>query len=78
MLLKKHIKIIQFEFNSHNVHSRVFLRDFYLILKDFEFYRIFQNGIIKLGPYSHLNEIFTLQNIVAVRNDFCYLIKAKS
>jgi len=71
MLLNKQVKIIQFEFNSHNVHSRVFLRDFYLLLTGFEFYRIFQNGIIKLGPYSHLNEIFTLQNIVAIRTELC-------
>src|SRR5258708_1156157 len=35
MLTNKHIKIIQFEFNSHNVYSRVFLRDFYLMLKDY-------------------------------------------
>jgi FkbM family methyltransferase len=70
------IKIIQFEFNSHNVHSRVFLRDFYLVLKDFEFYRIVPGGMIALGEYNHINEIFMLQNIVAVRKDLCHLIKA--
>src|SRR6185503_5154395 len=65
-LLNKQIKIIQFEFNSHNVYSRVFLRDFYLILPGYKFYRILQNGITKLGSYNHLNEIFALQNIVAI------------
>jgi len=78
MLSNNHIKIIQFEFNSHNVHSRVFLRDFYLLLAGFDFYRIFRNGIIKLGPYSHLNEIFTLQNIVAIRTELCDGVSSKS
>ena len=76
-LSNRRIKVIQFEFNTHNVYSRVFLRDFYLILNDFEFYRILQNGIIKLGAYSPLNELFTLQNIVAIRKDICHLIKTK-
>lgn len=77
MLANKHIKIIQFEFNSHNVYSRVFLRDFYLMLKDYEFYRVSQNGVIELGPYNSINEIFILQNIIAVRNDVCDLIKTR-
>ncbi|HZY37873.1 MAG TPA: FkbM family methyltransferase [Mucilaginibacter sp.] len=67
-------KIIQFEFNSHNVYSRVFLRDFYLALENFEFYRIIQDGLLKLGPYSPLNEIFVQQNLLAVRKDICHLI----
>jgi len=75
MLQTKCIKLIQFEFNSHNVYSRVFLRDFYLLLKDFEFYRILQNGIMKLGPYKPANEIFIQQNIVAIQRDLSYLIK---
>jgi FkbM family methyltransferase len=77
MLANKQIKVIQFEFNAHNVYSRVFLRDFYLVLNDFEFYRLSGNGIIKLGPYSSYNEIFLLQNILAVRKDITHLIKAK-
>jgi FkbM family methyltransferase len=75
LLLTDSIKIIQFEFNAHNIYSRVFLRDFYLTLPQFEFYRIVQNGLIALGPYTHLNEIFNLQNIVAVRKEFRHLIK---
>ena len=69
------LKIIQFEFNSHNVFSRVFLRDFYLILENFEFYRILESGLAKLGPYTALNEIFVQQNLLAVRRDLCHLIK---
>jgi len=78
MLLNKGIKIIQFEINTHNVYSRVFLNDFYQILPDFEFYRILPDELIKIGPYNPQNEIFTLQNIVAFRKDLGYFIKAKS
>ena len=77
MLLNKQIKCIQFEFNSHNVYSRVFLRDFYLYLNDFEFYRVVNDGIVQLGPYSSYNEIFLLQNILAVRKDIAQLIKTE-
>ncbi|HEY9003103.1 MAG TPA: FkbM family methyltransferase [Mucilaginibacter sp.] len=78
MLLNGQIKIIQFEINTHNVYSRVFLNDFYQILSDFEFYRILPDELIKIGPYNPQNEIFTLQNIVAFRKDAGYFIKAKS
>ena len=67
LLLKNNaIKIIQFEFNTHNIYARVFLRDFYLLLTCFEFYRLQQNGMLKLGAYNPVNEIFTAQNIIAV------------
>ena len=78
MLKNKNIKIVQFEFNSHNVYSRVFLRDFYLLLEDFEFFRIIKNGIVKLGPYSHANEIFVHQNFVAIQKNLCSSIKPSS
>ena len=67
LLLKNNaIKIIQFEFNTHNIYARVFLRDFYLLLTGFEFYRLQQNGMVKLGAYNPVNEIFTAQNIIAI------------
>jgi FkbM family methyltransferase len=60
------IKIIQFEFNTHNIYAKVFLRDFYLMLMDFEFYRLKQDGLVHLGDYTARNEIFTAQNLLAV------------
>jgi len=75
MLENARIRFIQFEFNSHNVYSRVFLRDFYVLLSGFEFYRIVQNGIDKLGPYNTANEIFVQQNILAVKQDANHCIK---
>ncbi len=74
MLRHKKIEIIQFEFNLHNVYSRVYLRDFYLLLNDFEIFRIIPHGLISLGAYNSVNEIFLLQNFLAVRKDKCYLI----
>jgi FkbM family methyltransferase len=63
------IEIIQFEFNTHNIYSRVFLRDFYLLLKDYNFYRLNRKGILALGNYKPSNEIFTAQNLLAVHKN---------
>jgi FkbM family methyltransferase len=78
LLLTDSIKVIQFEFNLHNIYAHVFLRDFYVVLHNFEFYRLSQNGFVALGGYSTFNEIFILQNIVAIRKDICHLIKTKT
>lgn len=60
------IDIIQFEFSYTNILKRVFLYDFYQLLKNYQFYRILRNNLLPLGKYSPKNEIFQLQNIVAV------------
>ncbi len=57
---------IQFEFNEMNVFSRSFLRDFYAILPNFDFFRLAENQLIPLGPYASTNEIFRYQNLLAV------------
>lgn len=64
-----HIEVIQFEFNRHNILSRTFLKDFYDLMPDFTFYRIGPDRLIPLGTYKPHNEIFRIQNIVAVRQD---------
>jgi len=74
MLSHSNIEVIQFEFNIHNVYSRVYLRDFYSLLSDFKIFRIVPNGLINLGDYNSSNEIFLLQNLLAVRKDICHLI----
>jgi FkbM family methyltransferase len=68
MLTNGKIQFIQFEFNEMNVVSRVFLKDFYDLLKDFTFYRLSKDRLIPLGPYDPKNEIFQFQNILAARN----------
>jgi FkbM family methyltransferase len=66
MLVNNRIPLIQFEFNEMNVVSRVFLKDFYEILSDYDLFRIDSNRLIPLGGYNSRNEIFQFQNILAI------------
>lgn len=66
MIKNKVIKLIQFEFNNFNVCSRIFLKDFYDLLNDYNFYRIKKDKLIPLGKYDTINEIFKYQNILAI------------
>ena len=66
MLEENRIRIIQFEFNATHVFSRVFLRDFYLLLTDYELYRIDTGNLIHLPIYDTANEIFQFQNFLAI------------
>jgi FkbM family methyltransferase len=68
MIQSNAIRAIQFEFNEMNVMSRVFLRDFYDVLKGFSFYRLLPDGLLPLGRYSSRNEIFVFQNILAIND----------
>lgn len=68
MIKKGGIKIIQFEFNEMNIISRVFLRDFYHILKDYRIYRLSEKRLIPMFKYDSINEIFKFQNILAIHN----------
>ena len=65
MIQENRIGIIQFEFNEMNVISRVFLRDFYELLNDFELFRLDSHKLIHL-KYHPRNEIFRFQNFVAI------------
>lgn len=67
---ENNIGIIQFEFNEMNIVSKIFLRDFYALLSNYSFYRIYKKGLISLGDYNSTNEIFKYQNIVAINNEF--------
>jgi hypothetical protein len=62
------VPVIHFEFNEMNVISRVFFRDFVLMLTGYDFYRMLPDNIVKLEPYIPVKtEIFAFQNIVAVK-----------
>jgi FkbM family methyltransferase len=64
------IDLIQFEFNEMNVVSRVFLRDFFDLLGNFNLYRLLPNGLLPLQYDPPLmNELFSYQSIVAIRKD---------
>lgn len=64
----KKIDIIQFEFGDMNVIARVFFKDFFDTLPDYNFYRLLPDALISIEEYDpKLHEIFAFQNIVAVR-----------
>ncbi|MBI5403063.1 MAG: FkbM family methyltransferase [Ignavibacteriae bacterium] len=64
------IDIIHFEFNSMNVYSRVYFRDFFELLSNFDLYRLLPKSFIHIKKYEPIHcEIFAYQNIVAVRKD---------
>jgi len=61
------ISAIHFEFNEMNVLSRVFFRDFWNLLPNYDFYRLVSDGMIKIENYSPVFcEIFGYQNIIAI------------
>lgn len=62
------ISAIQFEFNNMNIYSRVFLRDFFEILRDFNIYRLLPKSLLSI-QYRSKHEIFQFQNFLAVRKD---------
>ena len=60
------INVIQFEFNEMNVTSKVFLKDFYDLLSQYNFYRLLPDGLLSLNPYNSRHEIFQFQNIICI------------
>jgi FkbM family methyltransferase len=64
------VKIIQFEFNEMNIASRVFFKDFYDLLSDYDLFRLMPYGFLPIKNYDpKIHEIFAFQNIVAFRKD---------
>ena len=64
---------IQFEFNEMNIESRVFMKDFFNILPEYDFFRLLPDGYIPLGNINTYRnpltlELFAMQNIVAIQN----------
>ena len=69
-LKNRMIDIIHFEFNEMNTISRVFMKDFVEYLTNYDLYRLLPHGYLKINYENPLlNEIFSYQNIVAVRKD---------
>jgi len=63
------ISTIHFEFNSMNIISKVFMKDFIKILPQYSFYRVLPDGLLKIEKEKVLlTEIFGFQNIVAINN----------
>ena len=77
VLAARKVKLIHFEFNEMNVISRVFFRDFFHLLRNFDLFRMLRGGLIRLHEYRPVeNELFAYQNILAVHksclSDFVY------
>jgi FkbM family methyltransferase len=61
------VDLIHFEFNEMNVTSRVFFKDFWDFLPNYDLYRMLPDGLIPIKSYNPVFcEIFAYQNIVAV------------
>jgi hypothetical protein len=66
MIKNKAIRFIQFEFGGCNIESRVFLKNFWDLLKDdFKLYRIVSDGVYPITEYNETLEIFTYTNFFA-------------
>ncbi len=63
------IKLIQFEFGGTDIDSRVFFRDIWDLLKEFNFeiFRITPYGLLFLEEYSENLEIFIYTNYIAFK-----------
>lgn len=60
------IEMIHFEFNEMNVISRVFFKDIWDFLPNYNFYRMLPDGLVHVRNYNPVFcEIFAYQNIVA-------------
>ncbi len=66
LLKNSSIRCIQFEFSNHDVISRVFFRDFILLLSSYKIFRMLPTGLIRLNSRPIYTEIYGFQNIVAV------------
>ncbi len=64
------IKVIHFEFNEMNIFSRIFFRDFFVLLNNYDIYRMLPTEFLPIS-YDKIvfNELFLFQNIVAFRKD---------
>jgi FkbM family methyltransferase len=60
------IKIIQFEFNYMNIESRVFFKDFYKLLFNYDIHRMELDELKLIDEYSYIDEVFYIQNYLAI------------
>jgi hypothetical protein len=67
-LAKGKVGAIHFEFNEMNVISRVFFKDYFDLLSNYNFYRLLPNGMLPIERYNPIDcEIFAYQNIVGIK-----------
>jgi Methyltransferase FkbM domain len=70
MIARRSIAIIHFEFNSMNIFTKHFLRDFDALLPGYRLYRVCPTTLLELARLPVVcQEIFGYQNILAIRED---------
>lgn len=70
MIAEERIDLIHFEFNVMNITSRVFFKDFFKLLANFNFYRLLPHSLLPINYANPVEyEIFAFQNIIAIRKD---------
>lgn len=67
MLRERRIGAVQFEFGEGHIDARTFVRDFFDLLADFDFYRIVADGLVPLPAYETSLEVFACINYLAFR-----------
>lgn len=66
LLTRGDIAIIHLEFNEMNVISRVFFKDIWDLLPNYDIYRMLPSGLLHIKSYRPVDcELFAYQNIVA-------------
>lgn len=60
------IHFIQFEFGLAAIESRIFMKDFVDILKNYRIYRILPNGLAQIH-YTEYHELFLTTNYLAIK-----------
>ena len=66
MLRDGRIDFIQFEFGGTCIDSKVFFRDYWILLHErYRIYRILKNGIVEIKRYTEHEEIFCTMNFLA-------------
>ena len=70
LLEEDRIDVIQFEFNEMNIVSRVFMKDFFEVLKNYRIYRLQEKGVIEFAVYDPIfMEVFAYQNLACIHRN---------
>lgn len=66
-IINGRIKAIHFEFNEMNIISRVFFKDFWDLLPNYQLFRLLPEAMLPINRYDPLTcELFAYQNIIAL------------
>jgi FkbM family methyltransferase len=67
------IDFIQFEFGFPSIESRVFFKDMFSYLNgNYNIYRSLYDGLIKIDHYDYSDELYTIQNFLAISKQIIY------